>query len=85
MPRDAFVLKIQRIMSPEVRPKSFGTFEKQAPVPVPLPKSRKTIKTFFLSLLTEYPSCEKMVANFGEETGGLQRREPRELSSVHFG
>ena len=31
MPRDAFVLKIQRELSPEIRPKSFGTFEKQAP------------------------------------------------------
>ena len=29
MPRDAFVLKIT---SPEIRPKSFGTFKKQAPV-----------------------------------------------------
>jgi len=30
-PRDAFILKIQReLLSPEIRPKSFGTFEKQA-------------------------------------------------------
>ena len=31
MPRDAFVLKIQRVMSHEMRPKIFGTFEKWAP------------------------------------------------------
>ena len=31
MPRVAFALKIQSIMSPEMRQKSFGTFEKRAP------------------------------------------------------
>ena len=29
--RDAFVLKLQRELSPEIRPKTFGTFDKRAP------------------------------------------------------
>ena len=31
MPQDHFVVKIQRELLPEIRPKSFGTFEKRAP------------------------------------------------------
>ena len=31
VPRDAFALKIQRELSPEMCPKSFGTFEKRVP------------------------------------------------------
>mgnify|MGYP000140971354 FL=1 len=31
VPGDTFALKIQRELSPEMRPKSFGTFEKRVP------------------------------------------------------
>ena len=31
MPQDHFVVKIQRELLSEIRPKSFGTFEKRAP------------------------------------------------------
>jgi len=34
MHRDAFALKIQRKLSPEMRPKNFGTFKKRAPASV---------------------------------------------------